>query len=283
MSEQASARVSFIFKSAVAFASTFALTACGDAGDPVSSANAGGAAAGAGGSSSGASGSGGASAGSTSVGQALVWDASGFVAADTNPFAIQGPFYFYSDCEPPSGLPCTIPDAALTGADSKPGWSVDTTHVCVKGSAVQVQDKMFAAQWGAGLALDLNSKGGEPGTPAAKGTFDLQRAGVRGFSVDISGAAPARIRINLTMPGVADSSFVDATIPGTTTFNVADPKQGSWVTDEHPLDPTRVEALQFQVFTNAATATPYDFCVDAIRVIADGDPLASSGGSGGGG
>jgi hypothetical protein len=214
-----------------------------------------------------AAGSSGMSGSSPQVGTAITWGADGFVAPDTNPFAIQGPFYSYSDCEPPSGLPCTMPDASLTGADGKPGWSVDSTRVCFKGTAVQVQAMMFAAQWGAGLALDLNSKGGEPGMPAVKGTFDLLGAKIRGFSVDISGSAPARIRINLTMPGVADSSFVDAKIPGTTTFDIADAKQGSWVTNKTPLDATKVEALQLQVFTTAAAATAYDFCVTAIRAI----------------
>jgi hypothetical protein len=160
-----------------------------------------------------------------------------------------------------------MPDPSLTGADGMPGWSVAATGVCIKGTAVKVQDAMFAAQWGAGLALDLNSEGGEPGTPAVKGTFDLQQAGIRGFSLDISGSAPARIRINLTMPGVQDSNFVDALVPGTTTFDLAHAKQGSWVTNKVPLDATKVEAIQLQVFTNAASPTPYDFCVNAIRAL----------------
>jgi hypothetical protein len=128
---------------------------------------------------------------------------------------------------------------------------------------------MFAAQWGAGLALDLASPGGEPGAPAVKGTFNLSNAKIRGFSVDISGTAPARIRINLTMKGVADSSFVEAVVPGTTTFMLADAKQGNWVKEKTPLDPTQVEAMQFQVFTKAGAATPYDFCVTAIRALTD--------------
>jgi hypothetical protein len=69
------------------------------------------------------------------------------------------------------------------------------------------------------------------------------------------------------MPGVADSSFVDATVPGTTTFSTADAKQGSWVMSKTPLDPTKIEALQFQVFTNATSPTPFDFCVNAIRAL----------------
>ena len=274
MPEQYGARSNFVFVGVVAFA--FALAACGNAGDPVSGQNAGG-------TSAAGAGSGGGGAGPTAPGTPLAWDATGFVAADTNPFGIQGPFYFYSDCDPPSGLPCTMPDATLIGADAKPGWSVDAAHVCVKGTAVQVQDMMFSAQWGAGLALDLNSPGGEPGAPAVKGTLDLKTAKIRGFSVDISGTAPALIRLNLTMPGIADSNFVDAKIPGTTTFDVAAAKQGSWVKDKHPLDATKVEALQFQIFTETGKATPFDFCVNAIRVIADSEPSPAAGGSGGGG
>lgn len=278
MSEQVAASLLLVFVSASALTSV----GCG-AGSGAVPATTGGAGGSVGGSASGASGSGGASGTSPQVGRSLVWDQDGFVAPDGNPFGIQGPFYAYSDCDPPSGLPCTKPDAALTGADGKAGWSVDAAHVCLKGTAVQVESAMFAAQWGAGLALDLNSKGGEPGTPAVKGTFDLALAGIRGFAVDISGTAPARIRINLTMPGLVDSNFVDAKVPGTTTFKLSEAKQGTWVTQKVPLDATKVEALQFQVFTNAATPTPFDFCIDAIRALSDSDAPASAGGTGGGG
>jgi hypothetical protein len=249
----------------VASAIALHLFGCGGGGTPLPASTAG--AGGNGGSATSTAGTGGAV---TPPGTALSWGADGFVAGDTNPFAIEGPFYSYSDCDPPSGLPCSMPDASLTGADAKPGWSVDAGKVCLKGTAVKVEGGMFAAQWGAGLALDLNSKGGEPGAPAVKGTFDLVKAGIKGFSVDITGTAPARIRINLTMPGVPDSSFVDAKVPGTTTFNVADAKQGTWVTSKTLLDPSKVEALQLQVFTTAASPTPYDFCVSAIRVVTDG-------------
>jgi hypothetical protein len=261
MSDRIGALSSLVIASVVALSAI----ACGEPSGPEATASAG-----ASGSSSGApgaSGAGGAGGGPAQEGTPLLWDAQGFVAADRNAFGIQGPFYFYSDCEPASGLPCTAPDPTLTGADGKPGWSVDATRACLKGTAVQVTGGMFAAQWGAGLALDLNSKGGEPGVPAEKGTLDLEHAQILGFSVDISGTAPARVRVNLTMPGVADSSFVEASVPGTTSVAIAKAKQGSWVTSKTPLDPTKIEAIQFQVFTNAASPTPFDFCVNAIRVV----------------
>jgi hypothetical protein len=270
MDEQHSLRGVAVLMCAVSLASVACGASPNNLDDPSSSA--GSSSSGQAGASAGTSGAAGSSGGANAAarpGTALTWDAEGFVAPDGNPFAIQGPFYSYSDCDPPSGLPCTAPDAALTGADTKPGWSVDAGRVCAKGTAVKVENMMFAAQWGAGLALDLNSKGGEPGKPAEKGTFDLTGAKITGVSADISGTAPARLRINLTMPGVGDSNFVDAKVPGTTTFALADAKQGSWVMVKTPLDPSKVEALQFQVFTNAASATPYDFCIDAIRVLTE--------------
>jgi hypothetical protein len=263
----------------IACAALSSSVACGTTSGIVEGEN--GAAGGGAGHSQGGAAGVGVAGGATQVSTALVWDADGFVATDSTPFGIEGPFYSYSDCDPPSGLPCSTPDASLTGADGKPGWSVDVAGVCMKGTAVKVEGMKFAEQWGAGLALDLNSKGGEPGTPAEKGTFDLQAAGIRGFSVEISGTAPARIRINLTMPGVEDSSFVDAVVPGSTTFDIDDARQGSWVTSKAPLDPRKIEAMQFQVFTNAAAATPYDFCVKAIRALSDAAPLGNAGSANG--
>lgn len=247
-------------------ACAFALSvaACSDSIHPVTS-GAGGNGTSTAGTSGSASAAGSTGSGGAAPGSALSWDADGFVAAEGNPFSIRGPFYAYSDCEPPSGLPCTAWDASLTGADGKPGWSVERDKVCLKGTAVKVDNAMFSAQWGAGLALDLNSEGGEPGAPAPKQPFDLSAAGIRGFSIDLTGTAPARIRINLTMPGLADSSFVDAQLPGTTSFELSDIEQGSWVKERTPFDSTRAEALQLQVFTNAAAPTPFDFCVTAIR------------------
>jgi len=256
--------------------------ACGQV-DPGSLAANGGTSGSAGSSSNAAAGSGGANPGATPPGTPLAWSADGFVASATNPYAIEGPFYAYSDCDPPSGLPCTAPDVTLTGADGKPGWSVNPSKVCMKGTAVKVEGGMFSLQWGAGLALDLNSKGGEPGQPAVKATFNLEQAKIKGFSVDIEGTAPAQIRINLTMPGVADSNFVNAQVPGTKTFNVADAKQGNWVKSLTPLDPTHVEAMQFQVFTTAGAPTPYDFCVSAIRVLSDSVAPTNTGGAAAGG
>lgn len=270
MSEQATASSFLIFVCAIALTSL----ACGG-GVPTSELAAHGGGAGA--PANGASGSAGAAGDSPRVGSALVWDQTGFVAPATNPFAIQGPFYFYSDCEPPSGLPCTAPDPALTGADGKAGWSASADHVCAKGTAVQVQDMMFSAQWGAGLALDLNSEGGEPGAPAVKGTFNLVQAGIVGFAVDISGAAPASVRVNLTMPGLDDSNFFVAKVPGTTTFNLSQVKQGNWVTSKTPLDATKVEAIQFQIATVASAPTPFDFCIDGIRALTASELPAGGG------
>ena len=238
------------------------------AGAPSSSAGAANASAGAANSGAGApSGSAGAGSVMPGSGTAVAWDIGGWVDGAANPFAIQGPWYSYDDCTDSAGaastLPCTSRDMTMMGPDMDTGWSVTPAAVCFKGTAVKVQSMMFAAQWGAGLALDLNSSGGEM---AVKSPFDATAAGITGFEVDISGTAPATgIRINLTMDGVGDSNFVAAPIPGTTKFKLSDAKQGSWVTAKTPLDPTKIVAMQFQVYTNATAPTPFDFCVTGIR------------------
>jgi hypothetical protein len=230
------------------------------------------ASAGAGSSSAGASGSGSAGApASGGTGTPIAWDIGGWVDGASNPFAVQGPWYSYDDCKDAAGmastLPCTMRDPSMMGPDMDTGWSVTPTAVCFKGTAVKVQSMMFAAQWGAGLALDLNSSGG---VAAVKSPFNATAAGISGFSVDISGTAPATgIRINLTMDGVGDSNFIAAPIPGTTTFKLSQVKQGSWVTSKTPLDPTKIMAMQFQVYTNAASTTPFDFCINAIRAVTE--------------
>jgi hypothetical protein len=205
------------------------------------------------------------------TGTSIAWDIGGWVDGASNPFAVQGPWYSYDDCKDSAGvastLPCTMRDASMMGPDMDTGWSVTPTAVCFKGTAVKVQSMMFAAQWGAGLALDLNSSGG---VAAVKSAFNATAAGITGFSVDISGTAPATgIRINLTMDGVGDSNFIAAPIPGTTTFKLSQVKQGSWVTSKTPLDPAKIMAMQFQVYTNATSATPFDFCINAIRATTD--------------
>lgn len=222
------------------------------------------------GGSSGAGGTGGASP------DVITWDADGWVEGSANTYGIQGPWYSYSDCAnaEPEGLPCTIPDPLLVGPDDMPGWSATATQICTKGTAPQVIMHMgalaYSLQWGAGIALDLNSTGGED---AVKNDFDAVAAGVKGFMFDImtngTPPQPADVRVNIkTKATVDDSHFVTALLPAANfAVNFDDALQGTWVTTPSDLTKNAIESIQFQVYTNATAAKAFDFCVSNMRVM----------------
>ena len=47
----------------------------------------------------------------------------------------------------------------------------------------------------------------------------------------------------------------------------ADALQGSWVTTPTALTQDAIESIQFQIYTNATAAKPFDFCVSNMRVV----------------
>jgi hypothetical protein len=223
------------------------------------------------GGSSGAGGTGGGGA------DAITWTDMAWVDGMANTYGIQGPWYSYNDCAnaEPANLPCTIPDPALVGPDTKPGWSATAVQICTKGTAPQVVNDStgmpaYSLQWGAGLALDLNSTGGDM---AVKNDFNATAVGVKGFMFDIitSGTPPqpTDIRVNIKTKATGDNShFVTALLPAAN-FQVlfADALQGSWVMPTSALTQDAIESIQFQVYTNATAAKPFDFCVSNMRVI----------------
>lgn len=224
------------------------------------------------GATGGTGGSGGASA------DVITWSDMGWVQGDTNAFGIQGPWYSYNDCmnAEPAGLPCTVPEASMTGPDTKPGWTADAMKICTKGVAPQVINDpatgmpAYSLQWGAGIALDLNSTGGEM---AVKNDFDADAAGVKGFQFDImtntTPPQPADVRVNIKTKATGDNShFVTAILPAANfTVMFTDALQGSWVTSPSALTTNAIESIQFQVYTNATAAKPFDFCVSNMRAV----------------
>lgn len=222
-----------------------------------------------------ASGGTGGTGGTGATGDAVTWDKGGWVDTGANPFGIQGPWYSYNDCANAmtANLPCTVPDAAIMGPDGITGWMVDDTKVCTKGTAAQVVMEMYSLQWGAGIALDLNSSGGEN---AVKGDFNAETAGgtgIKGFIFDITSnatpPAPVDLRVNIKTKATGDNSHF-VTVP----LNAKDKQvlfaealQGNWVTAPTPLTVTAIESIQFQIYTNTSAPKPFDFCVSNMRAI----------------
>jgi hypothetical protein len=222
--------------------------------------------------SGGTGGSGGANA------DAIPWDMDGWVDAAANTYAIQGPWYSYNDCDDamPVGLPCTQPDMNMMGPDGKPGWTTSAEKVCTKGVAPLVVmyqgSAAFSLQWGAGIALDLNSTGG---AMAEKRDYDAAAKNIKGFMFDIvsntTPPTPAQVRVNYKTKATGDAShFVPVTMSKSNAqILFADAMQGSWVmgADVKDLPVNALEAVQFQVATDDVAAKPFDFCVSNMRVI----------------
>jgi hypothetical protein len=222
--------------------------------------------------SGGTGGSGGASA------DLIPWDMDGWVAADANTYEIQGPWYSYNDCDDamPLGLPCTQPEMSMMGPDDKLGWTTSPEKVCTKGVSPQVimyQGMLaYSQQWGAGIALDLNSTGGDM---AVKNDYDAAAKGIKGFMFDIisntTPATPAEVRVNFKTKLTGDASHFVPTAPkANVQVLFADAMQGSWITDPmmiKDLPVNALESVQFQVATNKDTPSPFDFCVSNMRVI----------------
>jgi len=206
---------------------------------------------------------------------AVAWDATGWIEGTANPFMIQGAWYGYNDCMDAQAinLPCTQPDMMLMGPDGKPGWTAAVDKICTKGIATQVINDpatgmpAYSQQWGAGIAFDLNSSGGEP---AVKNPFNAPAQGIIGFQFDItSNGAPPTVRVNFTSQATGvNAHFVEVTLPATAQqILLADALQGDWVMPQVPIPSDQLEAIQFQVYTNPTAAKPFDFCVSNMVVL----------------
>jgi hypothetical protein len=210
-------------------------------------------------------------------GESIMWTDDGWVEGTANPWAIQGAWYSYNDCTDAMALnlPCTQPEATMVGPDDKPGWTADMTKICTKGVAAKVingPDGMpaYSQQWGAGIALDLNNPGG---MNAMKGDYNAMAAGVKGFVFDIisntTPPTPADVRVNITTQATGTGShFVTAPLSSANFMVVfSEATQGEWVEPKVTLDQTKLQAVQFQIYTGTVAEKPFDFCVSNMRVI----------------
>lgn len=188
----------------------------------------------------------------------------GIVRPGSNPYGISGAWYSFDDCSSatPAGLPCTQREPAWVGPDGLLGWFAFASEICVSGTAPRVERgpdgaPAYGLQWGFGVGISLNQ-----GAP-----WNADRACVHGFVVDLSGQAPATIRINVVTPKtIGVSHFVEVPPAGTgTVVDFSTVRQGPWVAGPTPLDTTQITDLQFHVYTNEQAPVPYQFCVSGIR------------------
>ncbi len=204
-----------------------------------------------------------------------------------------------SDCVLKGGF--SFPDQCSQIASPDPGkpfppTDLASSEMCTWGTAALVMNKGgspdYSDLWGAGIGLDFNNPGGDAGV---KGYFDLSP--YKGISFDFSaapspnGAIPAKsMRVNFPFMGqhATDSPYWDGGGDGAMSSSPLAPPTGGvqhvevdwdqvggplYLTQQTPpttppaFNDTAVQAIQFQVFTNANTATPYGFCVANLALV----------------
>ena len=185
---------------------------------------------------------------------------------------------------------------APTPGQPFPPTDLATSEMCTWGTAALVMNKAGAPDysdlWGAGISLDLNNPGGDAGV---KGDIDL--SAYKGVSFDFSaytgsdsnmaGVPAGAMRVNFPFTGehATDSPYwmgatkasSPLTPPAGKSLHVdvlwSDVGGPYYLTQQSPavtppaFDPTKIQSIQFQVFTNATATTPYAFCVSNLALI----------------
>jgi hypothetical protein len=205
-----------------------------------------------------------------------------------------------SDCQLKGGFPATACTQIAFPPPGKPFPPSDlaTSKMCTDGVAAMVMNKGgtpdYSDLWGGGISLDLNNPGGDAGV---KGEIDL--SGYKGIAFDISaftgmdplggtsngaGLPPGAMRVNFPFKGehATDSPYwmgaTKASSPLTPApmhvevlwTDVGGPfylSQQSPVVTPPAFDPTKIESIQFQVFTGTSATTPYAFCVANLALM----------------
>jgi hypothetical protein len=256
-----------------------------------------------GGTGTGGSGAGGAGNNPFPGGIALVPTSTGYIDDSANSGVI-GPWYTYSDAAGPAAGPS---DSDFAGSSCKKGGfamsdcsvvmptpgqpvppDVTSGAMCATGTGAIVLPGAsgqpdYSDLWGAGLALDFNNKGGDAGP---KGTFDLSKYTGIGFIFTGSNIPVNHMRVNFPFTGENNNSdspywqgdtqdYSSLTNNKMVTIKWAEVGGPKYLTAQTPpitppkFDPTKVESIQFQVFTNKTTATPFSFCVSNLTLLKD--------------
>jgi hypothetical protein len=206
-----------------------------------------------------------------------------------------------SDCVKKGGFDISACSQIATPLGGQPFMPFDanTSAMCTSGVAALVMNKSgspdYSDMWGAGISLDFNNPGGDAGV---KGDLDL--SAYKGVYFDFSiypatgpmsngaGAPPSSMRVNFPFTGEhgTDSPYWMGATKASSPL--APPADGSaqhvevdwsdvggpfYLTQQSPavtpppFDVTKVQSIQFQVFTNTTSTEPYAFCVSNLALI----------------
>lgn len=176
----------------------------------------------------------------------------------------QGAWYTYTDNDDEG-------NSTISPAEGEP-FTNDGASICVEGEASLVVDELWSTYWGAGVGMDLcaNTKDQEPSEhkyTLSDCPFNPDLATqFKGVEFDIEGEWGSELRCSFKEKERTESAYVEITAEGHQDCMVAD--AAVWYdTSQDPTDVTKIEALQFQIATNATSATPFDFCITNLVAI----------------
>jgi hypothetical protein len=250
----------------------------------------------------GSTGTGGTGAGGTSGGDPLIPSATGFVDDVTT--GVIGAWYAYGDGAGSNANATNNADMAnsdcikagftadqcsqiVTPTPGMPFAPMGTAKMCTNGTAAQVLPKPgtttadFSDLFGAGIGLDFNNPGGDAG---AKGFFDMTP--YTGVSFDFTAPVLPANKMRVNFPFMGEHNGTDSPYWDGATMDHSPLADGThvvihWADVGGPLYLTTqmpptvpppflkqyVASIQFQVFTNVNTPTPYSFCVDNLTLL----------------
>jgi hypothetical protein len=244
------------------------------------------------GSSSNGSSSGTGSSGNPPAGVVLTPSATGYVSG--NSAGVVGSWYVYADgfgsdgksgdgdCVAKGMFPasaCSVVTSPTPGVGSFPPSAEGA--MCLTGTAAKVLNGAnmmpdYSDLFGEGIGLDLNNPGGDAGATA--GFFDGSK--YTGVSFDItfpSGTPQANLRVQFpTMEtlstgdsaywGGAKNSGSPITSASTYAFKWADVGGPMYLTNPPAFDKTKIQAIQFAVYTDTMASVPVSFCINNLTL-----------------
>ena len=180
---------------------------------------------------------------------------------------------------------CSMVTSPIAGQPFAPDPS--TGAMCTSGVAAMVLPASnggydYGDLWGAGIGLDFDNPGAD-----ASAKVPWNGSAYTGIGFDITGGEIPINQVRVLFPFVgqhgSDAPYWDGETlehsPLTTNTTVAihwtDVAGPYYLTQATPpvmpprFDPTQVLSIQFQVFTNTTSPTPYSFCVSNLRLLTD--------------
>ena len=198
-----------------------------------------------------------------------------------------------SDCILKGGFTQSQCTQIATPKPGQPFMPTDmaTSQMCTSGVAAQVQNKAgspdYSDLWGGGISFDFNNPGGDAGVKSDKDlsaykgiAFDF--SAYTGTDSNMAGIPAGAMRVNFPFTGEhgTDSPYwmgaTKAASPLSMTHievDWSDVGGPFYLTQQSPpvtppaFDVTKVQSIQFQVFTNTTASTPYAFCVANLALL----------------